>query len=553
MAMIENPHEQASKCGTPYVESCIQSFQNAQPIADSACTMWPRSCTIAPHQVPRVSRSSLIAWATHSNVTPSWVKELAMRSGSRVTLVVGFFLVCSTLVLAQTATTSLRGTVFDPKGAVVSGATITITNPATGFSRTMRSDGQGNYQFLELPPAKYDLTVNAQGFATMKQSGLELQVATPATLNVDMQVTGGTITVEVSSSAPLVNTQDASMGHAFGADQIADLPFEGRDPAGILSLQTGVVFTGNSTHISSASDSRSGSVNGARSDQTNITLDGVDNNDELLGTAFTGAIREPLDSLEELKVTTSNSDADTGRSSGGQVSEVTKSGTNRVHGSLYVYNRPTFTTANDWFNKASQIGASEPNTPPFLLRNTFGANVGGPIIKDRLFFFAAYEGQRKREDLQVTRVVPSMGLRAGSISYLCTQDPTCPAGGVNTLSPSQIAGMDPNCFGNGTCPLGPGANPLIAYLPGNPNSSLSSIFNQYPQPNTITVGDGLDFEGFTFPSPLPASLDDYVFKLDYNLTKDGNHRLFLKGIMDNERSSERDFGNSVNIVTGDGG
>src|SRR5580704_18342 len=406
-----------------------------------------------------------------------------MRSGARVvTLLVGFFLAFSTLILAQTSTTSLRGTVYDAKGAVVPGATLTITNPAIGFSRTTKSDSQGSYQFLELPPAKYELAVNASGFATLKQSGVELQVASPATLNITMQVAGGTVTVEVSGSTPLVNTQDASLGHAFGADQISDLPFEGRDPAGILSLQTGVVFTGNSSHISSASDSRAGAVNGARSDQTNITLDGVDNNDQLEGTAFTGAIRAPLDSLEELKVTTSNSDADTGRSSGGQVSEVTKSGTNKIHGSLYVYNRPTFTTANDWFNKASQLGADEANTPAFLLRNTFGANVGGPIIKDRLFFFGAYEGQRKREDLQVTRVIPSLGLRTGNISYPCTEDPTCPSSGVNTLSPSQIAGMDPNCSGLGTCPLGAGANPLIAYLQGNPSSSANSIFNLYPHP-----------------------------------------------------------------------
>jgi hypothetical protein len=472
------------------------------------------------------------------------VKELAMRFASRaVTLMVGFFLVLSTQVIAQTATTSLRGTIYDAKGAVVSGATVTITNPATGFTRTIKSDGQGNYQFLELPPAKYDVAVSASGFAILKQSGLELQVATPATLNVNMEVTGGTVTVEVNSTAPLVNTQDATMGHAFGADQIADLPFEGRDPAGILSLQTGVVFTGNSNHISSASDSRAGAVNGARSDQTNITLDGVDNNDELLGTAFTGAIRAPLDSLEELKVTTSNSDADTGRSSGGQVSEVTKSGTNRVHGSLYAYNRPTFTTANDWFNKAAQIGANEPNTAPFLLRNTFGANVGGPIVKDRLFFFAAYEGQRKREDAQVTRVVPSASFRTGSISYLSS-------GAVTTLTPQQIQRMDPLCSGYGTCPLGPGPNPLLANING---ANPTALFTQYPMPNTVTVGDGLDFQGYTFPSPLPSSLDDYVVKFDYNLTRDGNHRVFVKGIMDNEREAERNFDDSPNTVTGDGG
>ena len=251
----------------------------------------------------------------------------------------------------------------------------------------------------------------------MKQSGVVLQVATPATLNPSMQVAGGTVTVEVSGTTPLVNTQDATLGHAFGRTRLPICPSEGRDPAGILSLQTGVVFTGNSTHISSASDSRAGAVNGARSDQSNITLDGVDNNDQLEGTAFPELPCGPLDPLEELKVTTSNSDADVWPLLRWAGFWVTKSGTNEIHGSLYVYNRPTFTTANDWFNKASQLQSDESNTPAFLLRNTFGANVGGPIIKDRLFFFGAYEGQRKREDLQVTRVVPSANLRAGSISY----------------------------------------------------------------------------------------------------------------------------------------
>ena len=275
---------------------------------------------------------------------------------------------------------------YDAKGAVISGATVTLSNPSIGFTRATKSDSQGNYQFLELPPATYTLTVNAPGFATIKQDSVVLQVAMRAHRQREYASHRGTVTVEVAGTAPLVNTQDATMGHAFGADQIADLPFEGRDPGGILSLQTGVVFTGNSPHIAGASDSRAGSVNGARSDQTNITLDGVDDNDQLLGTAFAGAIRAPLDSLEELKVTTSNSDADSGRSSGGQVSLVTKSGTNHIHGSLYAYNRPTFTTANDWLNKAAQIEASQPNVAPFLLRNTFGANIGGPIVKVRCIF-----------------------------------------------------------------------------------------------------------------------------------------------------------------------
>ena len=455
-------------------------------------------------------------------------------------------LTLSTMLLAQS--TSLRGTVSDPKGAVVSGATLTLSDPATGFSRTTKSDSQGNYQFVEVPPATYLLTVTSPGFSTLKQTDLKLMVDTPATLNVAMQVAGGTVTVEVTGEAPLVNTTDASLGHAFGPDQIANLPFEGRDPTGILSLQPGVVFTGNSPHISGASDSRSGSVNGARSDQTNVTLDGVDNNDQLLGTAFQGALRVPLDSLQEFRVTTSNSDADAGRSSGGQVSLVTKAGTNNIHGSVYVYHRPTFTTANDWFNKESQIENGLHNRPPLLLRNTFGANVGGPIKKDRLFFFLAYEGQRKREDLQVTRIVPSANLRQGIVSYLCTADLTCPASGVQTLTAAQMAAIDTvppgapkgtqDCLQLGTCTV-PGPNPAVL-----------AIFQKYPLPNTDSVGDGFNYRGFTFASPLPLKEDAYVAKLDYNLTASGNHRVFVRGVLDNDKEANRSDPTSL---TGDGG
>ena len=448
-------------------------------------------------------------------------------------------LTLSTFLLAQTATTSLRGTVTDPKGAVVSGASVTLSDPATGFSRTTNTDSQGAYQFLELPPSTYQMTVSSSGFSTIKQNDIKLMVSTPATVNVAMQVTGGTVTVEVTGEAPLVNTTDATLGHAFGSEQIANLPFEGRDPTGILSLQPGVVFTGNSTHISNASDSRSGSVNGARSDQTNVTLDGVDNNDQLLGTAFQGAVRVPLDSLQEFRVTTSSSDADTGRSSGGQVSLITKAGTNNIHGSVYAYHRPTFTTANDWFNKQSQIANGLHNRPPKLLRNTFGANVGGPIKKDRLFFFLAYEGQRKREDLQVTRIVPSANLRNGIVTYTCVDDPTCPASGTQTLTAAQLASMDPNCTGLGTCPLGPGPNPAVM-----------AIFQGYPLPNTDSVGDGFNFRGFTFSSPLPLKEDAYVAKLDYNLTASGNHRVFVRGVLDNDREANRSDPSSL---TGDGG
>jgi len=442
---------------------------------------------------------------------------------------------------AQVATTSLHGTVFDENGAVVNGATVVLADPAAGFSRTTQTTQQGEYQFAQLPPSTYVLTTTAHGFATIKQSGVKLLVDTPATINVTLKVAAENVTVEVAGTAPMVNTQDATLGHAFEAEQIASLPFEGRDPTGILSLQPGVVFTGNSSQIQTASDSRSGSVSGARSDQTNVTLDGVDNNDQLLGTAFKGAVRVPLDSLEEFKVTTSNSDADTGRSSGGQVSLVTKSGTNHIHGGVYEYYRPTFTTANDWFNKQAELTAGQPNVPPFLLRNTFGAFVGGPIKKDRLFYFLSYEGQRRRENLPVTRVVPSANLRQGIMQYPCTGDPLCPAGGVETLSRATLTTMDPNCSGLGTCPLGPGPNPAVLQM-----------FQQYPLPNSDTVGDGFDYRGFTFSSPLPAKLDAYVAKVDYNITADGKHRVFVRGILNNDNQADQ-FSSSATSISGNGG
>ena len=289
--------------------------------------------------------------------------------------------------------------------------------------------------------------------------------------------------VEVRDVAPLVNTQDASQGHAFGTTQIDNLPFEGRDPAAILSLQAGVVFTGNGDSIDRNVDSRSGAVSGARSDQTNLTIDGIDNNDQVLGYAFQGALRATLDSLQEFRVTTTNANAEAGRSSGAQVTLVTKSGTNRFHGSLYEYNRSSLGEANDWFLKHSQLNSGEPNIAGHLVRNTFGAAIGGPIRKDRLFFFATYEGQRTRENTTVNRSVTSANFRQGILSYECDPSNTeCPSNGVFTLNRSDLAALDPKCsepvtgFPGGACPLGRGANPAL--LP---------IFQTVPLPNSTFV------------------------------------------------------------------
>ena len=384
-----------------------------------------------------------------------------------ILLALSFF----TPFLTAQSTTSLRGVVSDATGAVLPGAAIKIYDSRTGFTRTATSGGDGVYQFLQIPPATYIVTVTASGFAAIKRENVTLLVSTPATMNFTMQV-GATEKVEVTGEAPVVNTQDASIGNAFTERQLIRLPSEGRDPASILSLQPGVTYVGGS-NIDQTNDSRGGSVSGARSDQTNITLDGLDDNDQLNGFAFQGALRATLDSLEEFRVTTSNGNSDEGRSSGAQVMLVTKSGTNAIHGSVYEYNRSDIGEANDWFNENAEVRAGLLNKPGELIRNTFGATFGGAIKKDRLFYFMAYEGQRKRETIQTTQTVPSVALRNGMIQYPCvpSTDPNCVLGTPNAngfnvvsnpaisqtdyiaeLSASQFAAMDLLAGPNGTCP-----------------------------------------------------------------------------------------------------
>ena len=230
--------------------------------------------------------------------------------------------------------------------------------------------------------------------------------------------------------------------------------------------------------------------------------------------ALAGVLRATRDSVEEFRVVTTNSNADSGRSSGAQVSLVTRSGTNSLHGSAYEFYRPTNTVANDWFNKQGELQSGLPNVPGKLLRNTFGASGGAPIIKDKLFFFLAYEGQRTAEDVQVTREVPTEALRAGFVTYKT-------ATGTQQLSPADIASMDPNCTANGTCPAGAGVNPnALAYL------------NQFPLPNGSLLGDGANFGSFSFSSPSPVRLNTYIAKIDYNLS--GKQRIFVRGNLQND-------------------
>ena len=419
-------------------------------------------------------------------------------------------------LLAQTALTSLHGTVTDQSGAVLSGAKVTITNPDTGVKAQTITDVHGNYDIEQVTPGKYNILVDARGFTSQEQKAVELLVNQPSAASFKLPVASESQTVEVVDSASSLNTEDATVGTPFDSHQIQSLPFEGNNVLDLLSLQSGVLFLGDKSQQQQDMDSRSGAVDGARSDQSNVTLDGLDDNDQNKGYAFTGVLRSTRDSVEEFRVVTTNANADSGHSSGAQVSLVTRSGTNSYRGSLYEYYRPTNTVANDWFNKQAEIAAGLPNTPGKFLRNTFGGSIGAPIKKDKLFYFVAYEGQRTAEDQQVTQEVPMQAYRTGNLTYLS-------ANGTTTLNSAQIASMDPKCQSLGSCPLGPGVDP-----------AAQAYYAKLPMPNGTQLTDGYNLASYTFASPNPINLNTTIARIDFNPNE--KQRMFLRANLQDDHS-----------------
>ena len=282
----------------------------------------------------------------------------------------------------------------DASGALIPESMITLADASNGTARTVLSNGSGEYQFLQVPPGKYTLKVEKPGFSVLTKSDVTLEVSVPATLDCVLEVGAVGSTVNVQSEATLINTVDGSVGNAFEERKVEELPLQTRNVVELLSIQPAVTQTGE--------------VLGARRDQNNVTLDGVDvNNNQTSGITnallngsqsgaggntpgFNAALPIPLDSVEEFRVTVAGQTADEGRSSGGQVTLLTRSGTNVLHGSFYEYNRNTLLAADDFFNNQAGI----PRSP--LVRNQFGASIGGPIIKNRLFLFGNWERPRRR-------------------------------------------------------------------------------------------------------------------------------------------------------------
>ncbi|MGE0392168.1 MAG: carboxypeptidase regulatory-like domain-containing protein [Vicinamibacterales bacterium] len=422
--------------------------------------------------------------------------------GRLVVFAILSLLVASGTVFAQ-ATSSLRGKVIDEQSGALPGVPVQLINADTSFERTVFSDESGAYQFLQVPPGTYEVLAELSGFAPYRAK-VTLQVNTPASADLKLGLAGLSETVSVEAKIAPINFVDASVGNPFGETQVRQLPLLTRNVVELLSLQPGVTPTGE--------------VIGARRDQNNITLDGVDINDNqtagVEGTSngqqgglntgqqresgFNGALPVPLDSVQEFRVTVTGQNANQGRSSGGQVTLITKSGTNTLHGSAYEYNRDSKFAANSYFNERASLPKEQ------LKRNQYGASIGGPIVKNRVFFFGNVERRTDNSGQSVLRNVPSAALRSGTLMVRANN------GQTYALGPDAIRAIDP---------LGLGSSPAMLALLGG-----------LPAANDEAAGldRGLNFAGYRFNAPFTLDNRAYVGKVDVKLDSMSKHNLSVR-------------------------
>jgi hypothetical protein len=424
------------------------------------------------------------------------------------------FAVCALPALSQ-ETASVNGTVSDTSGAVVPNVVITLVNPKTNTRYTAKTNNEGVYRLNNVAPGPgYVETFTAAGFTTVTVSDVYANVGSARTQNAQLQPGVNTeVQVSATTSRVTINTVDASIGNTLDINAVYDLPVQSRNTiTSLFSLQPGVTTTSAGTV----------SVTGARTDQNSVTIDGLDVNDIAAGSSLGTVGGAPADAIQEFKGTVAGLLPISGTGGGGQFQLVTKSGTNSFHGNINDYHRDVSTVANDWFN--NNAGVARPN----LIRNQFGGNIGGPVWRNRLFFFFNYYGQRITQSTNLNRTVPIDSFRNGNVAYILARDaagnacaatsrqnttPQC----IGFLNSSQIAALDPQHLG---------FNPNVAAL----------LNSRYPHANDLTLGDGINSAGLRFTTPTPNSLNNYWGRVDYNLSS--KHRIFIRGGWNKQNSTQ---------------
>jgi hypothetical protein len=396
-------------------------------------------------------------------------------------VILAIAIVSASPMYAQVSGATLSGTITDPSGAAIAGAKVSITNKATGVTRDVTTDAAGFYSAPNLLPGPYEVTGAASGFSTAKQSDLTLTVGAEQVLNLPLKIGEASQTVVVSEAAPQVQLGSSTLSAQIESQEIRELPLNGRDWAslatlspGVNALETQLPFTSGALRGNRGFGSQL-TISGGRPTQNNYRLDGNSIND-YSGTGPGSVIGANLgvDAIAEFSVLTGNYSAEYGKTSGGVVNAISKSGTNSFHGDVYEFLRNAKVGANDFFSNSAGLPKG------VYRRNQFGAALGGPIRKDKTFFFFDYEGIRQTQGFAITSNVPSINARAGNLV----------AGHVN---------VDPN---------------------------ITKYLALYPLPNGQVSGDK---GSFTFQNPQVVKENYYTARVDHKISdKDSLFGTFTK-------------------------
>jgi Carboxypeptidase regulatory-like domain/TonB-dependent Receptor Plug Domain len=401
---------------------------------------------------------------------------------------------------AQALSGTIVGTVTDQGGAVIPGAVVVLTNDATGFSRTVEANSSGQYVAYSIPTGRYTITVEMPGFQKLVRSGFELTAADTLTVNLELRVGQVSETLEVVATAPLLQSQTAAVSNLVTNQEMTNMPLNGRTFTSLVLLAPGA-HTGSSGNLETSPYAMRGStnisVNGSSAQNNSYLIDGIGNRNLWLNTLI---MVPTVDSIQEIRVLTSNYSAEYGTAAGAVTVVQSRSGTNEFHGGLYEFLRNDKLDANTFFNNRAALPR------PAFRRNEFGGTLGGPLVRGRTFFFADYQGIRIRQPRTVTSTIPTLAQR----QMVATGDFTglgVPIYDPYNLVPGSTMAREP-FPGNRIPPsrLDPAALKLMALLPAP--TSLAATRN------------------FVFNPTLSQRTDQFDIRIDQNVGS--SDRLFFK-------------------------
>ncbi len=423
-----------------------------------------------------------------------------MKLGSGIAFVALTVLLLAAVSFAQTANGRLEGTVQDASGAIVPGAKVTVTNTKTQSTDVFTSNTSGGFVFAALPAGIYNLSVEASGFRKAVVSNIELNVGGSATQVVKLEVGSTTESVVVEANAVTVQTTEAQLSRTVTMRDIDTLPQLGRTPISLAIFQPGIAIN--------AGDGSYSRVNGLRQGSNNAKLDGIDVNDSVAPRLGLSMTANNTDSIGEFRIVLGAGKAEYGRSAGGQVELITRSGTNQFHGNAFDYLRNTVLNANDFFN--NQSGGSR----PVFIQNIFGGSFGGPIKKDKFFIFGNYQGRKTAQQVVRNRTVYTASAKAGLFKW----------GNGDAAHTYDIVANDPRKKGL--------------------DAEVAKVLSPVPLPNNFDLGDGVNTGGFRFNNPAGSNEDQFTIKGDYNITS--NNRAFMRWSW--QRNSSIDALNSADAT-----